>query len=109
MKEDLQGNEKIRRKMWYSRAAGVITIQVYVQPGAKSTEIAGFHDGSLKIRLNVPPIKGRGNIALQEFLAKLFHVSPKQVKLLRGEKSRRKTIQIMGSTIDPEQLSDVKT
>lgn len=90
--------------MWYERDADVITLFLYVQPGAKSTEIAGLHDGVLKIRLKAPPIEGRANEALHAFLAKLFGVPRKQVNLLRGEKSRRKVFEIVGSRVAPEGL-----
>lgn len=90
--------------MWYTRKEHVIIIHVYVQPGAKSTEIIGLHNGSLKIRLAVRAVEGRANAALQKFIAQLFHVPNRQVKLVRGDKSRQKTIEIVDSTVDPECL-----
>ena len=90
--------------MWYTSKNDVITLHVYVQPGAKSTEIIGLHDGSLKSRLAVQAIEGRANEALQKFLAQLFHVPNRQVRLVRGDKSRRKTLEIVNSLVDPEIL-----
>jgi len=90
--------------MWYIRNTNIITLYVYVQPGAKSTEITGLYDDALKIRLNTPPIEGRANEALIKYIAQLFRVPVKQVKLVRGEKSRRKTLEINGSLIDPNSL-----
>jgi uncharacterized protein (TIGR00251 family) len=91
--------------MWYRREGENLKIFIYVQPGAKSTEIVGMHDGALKIRLNAPPIDGRANDALQKFLAKKFNVSSKGIMLVTGEKSRRKTFSILSSDVDPESLS----
>lgn len=88
--------------MWYIREGDNLKISLYVQPGAKSTEIVGVHDGTLKIRLNSPPIDGRANAALQKFLAKLFRVPISHVQLIHGEKNRRKKFLIVNSEIDPE-------
>ena len=92
--------------MWYEQHAEVIKLFLYVQPGAKLTELVGLQADLLKIRLKAPPIEGRANEALQVFLAKLFGVPRKQVKLLRGEKSRRKVFEIVGSQVAPEGLID---
>ena len=91
--------------MWYSREVDNLTIFIYVQPGAKLTEIVGFHGGALKIRLNAPPVDGRANDALQKFLAKQFKVPTKDVKLITGEKNRRKKFSILNSCVNPESLS----
>lgn len=93
--------------MWYSREGDNLKIFIYVQPGAKSTQIVGIHDGALKIRLNAPPVDGRANEALQKFLAKQFNVSTKNVQLISGEKNRRKKFFIVSSCVDPESLSSV--
>ncbi|HAU1484599.1 TPA: DUF167 domain-containing protein [Legionella pneumophila] len=90
--------------MWYTCKANVITLHVYVQPGAKSTEITGFYDGLLKVRLAARAIKGRANEALQKFIALLFQVPIHQVKLVYGDKNKRKTMEIIGSLINPEHL-----
>jgi uncharacterized protein (TIGR00251 family) len=90
--------------MWYIREGETLKILIYAQPGAKSMEAVGIHDGRLKIRLNAPPIDGRANDALQKFLAKQFHVLTKNVRLISGEKHRRKTFLILNSTVDPESV-----
>ena len=62
--------------MWYSQENDTVIIHVYIQPGAKSTEIAGFYGDELKIRLNSPPIDGRANEALLKYVAHLYVKSP---------------------------------
>ncbi|MDP3269673.1 MAG: DUF167 domain-containing protein [Legionella sp.] len=93
--------------MWYIRDKGNLKVFIYVQPGANSTEVVGLHDGALKIRLNVPPIDGRANDALQKFLAKKFDVPITNVKLTHGGKGRKKIFSIMSSDIDPESLCPI--
>ncbi|WP_058534319.1 DUF167 domain-containing protein [Legionella saoudiensis] len=89
---------------WYQQDGSLITINVYVQPGAKHSEIAGLHGNALKIRLQAPPIEGRANAALIKFIAQLFEVSTRQVLLKRGEKSRHKTLLITGSKQAPNTI-----
>lgn len=90
--------------MWYQCNDKGIRVNLYIQPGAKRTEISGLHGDSLKIRLHAPPIDGRANEALLKFIAQLFAVPVSQVALQRGDKSRHKIIIITGSRIDPASL-----
>ncbi|EEZ95781.1 conserved hypothetical protein [Legionella longbeachae D-4968] len=77
---------------------------LYVQPGAKKSEIVGMHEGVLKIRLNAPPIEGRANKELLKYVAQLFKVPPSQVVLKRGDKSRHKVLLVKNSLVDPNVL-----
>lgn len=90
--------------MWYQRDADGLTLHLYVQPGAKKTEIAGIHENELKIRLNTPPIEGRANKALLKYIAQIFKVPIRQVTLQRGDKSRHKILTVIGTGIDPDDL-----
>lgn len=87
--------------IWYAREGDTVIVSVYVQPGAKRTEIAGLHGDELKIRLASLPIDGRANDALLKYVAQLFDVPTRQVELKRGARSRHKKIVIIGSKIDP--------
>jgi len=89
---------------WYQKIGDIITLTIYVQPGAKHNEIIGMHGEALKIKLATPPIEGRANIALIRYIATLFEVPLSQVTLKRGAKSRHKTIEVHASQIDPEIL-----
>lgn len=86
---------------WYRQEENILILDVYVQPGAKRTEIVGFHGDSLKIRLASPPIDGRANETLLKYMGKLFDVSMRQVEIKRGDKSRHKIIAVANSKINP--------
>ena len=86
---------------WFKKDSGLITLKIYVQPGAKRTEIAGLFGKELKIRLLSPPLDGRANEALLKFIAMLFQVPLRQVRLKQGDKSRHKVILVVESKIDP--------
>ena len=76
--------------------AGGVTFEVRVQPCASREEIAGEYQGALKIRLTAPPIEDRANKALRRFLAERLNVPLSAVKILSGEKSRTKRVQVQG-------------
>ena len=75
-------------------------ICVYVQPGASKTQIAGMHDGLIKVRVAAPPVEGAANQALVEFLAKRLRVPKSRVRVVSGLTSRRKVLEIEGVSQD---------
>jgi hypothetical protein len=79
-------------------AAGTVSLQVRVQPRASRDEIVGVIDGALKIRLQAPAVENRANEALVEFLAHLLKTPKSAVRILGGERSRLKRIEIRGVT-----------
>ncbi len=77
---------------------GGIIIQVRVQPRASRDEIAGELGGALKLRLRAPAVEDRANEALVEFLAQVLKTPKSAVRILSGERSRTKRIEIRGVT-----------
>ncbi|PYT38393.1 MAG: hypothetical protein DMG45_23915 [Acidobacteria bacterium] len=77
---------------------GAVSFLVRVQPRASKEEIAGEMGGALKVRLQAPALEDRANEALVEFLAQLLKTSRAAVRILSGERSRTKRIEIRGVT-----------
>jgi len=79
-----------------------VTLAVRAQPGAKKTAIAGVYGegaaAQLKIAVQAPPVEGRANQALIEFLAQTFSVPKSAVALVSGELSRSKVFRLTGVT-----------
>lgn len=75
---------------------GAISFSVRVVPRASSDSIEGEFQGALKIRLTAPPVDGRANDALRRLLADHLNVPASAVKILSGEKSRTKRVEIQG-------------
>ena len=75
---------------------GAVTFPVRVQPRASKDEIAGEMGGALKVRLRAPAVEDRANEALVEFLAQLLKTPRSAVRILSGERSRTKRIEIRG-------------
>lgn len=81
-------------------AAEGVRIAVRVQPNARRTALAGRHDGALKVAVAAPPIEGKANALLLAFLAGLLGVPGSRLSLVRGEKSRSKTVLVAGSALE---------
>lgn len=75
---------------------GSLIILVRVVPRAKKNEIVGLEGGTLKVRITAPPVRGKGNEALVEFLAQALGVRKGQVGIVRGQRARSKTIRVRG-------------
>jgi uncharacterized protein len=77
---------------------GSVSFAVRVQPRASKNEVAGVMEGALKIRLQAPAVEDRANRALCAFLAELLKRPKSAVRLLSGERSRTKRVEIFGVT-----------
>lgn len=69
-------------------------ITLKVVPGAKRTEVAGRHGEAIKIRLQAPPVDGKANQALLDFLAEKLDVPRNAIRIIRGETNTLKTVEI---------------
>jgi len=69
-------------------------IEVYVQPRAAKTELAGMHDGRIKIRLAAPPVDGAANAELTAFIAQQLGIAKSKVRVVAGATSRRKVVEV---------------
>ena len=76
-----------------SSDAGCV-LDLSVMPGAKHSGIDGLHDGALRLRLAAVPVDGQANAQLLAWLAAQLHCPKRDLKLLRGEASRRKQVQL---------------
>ena len=77
---------------------GATILSVRVQPRASKDELAGEMNGALKIRLQAPAVENHANDALIEFLAQLLKTPKSAVRILSGDRSRIKRIEIRGVT-----------
>jgi uncharacterized protein (TIGR00251 family) len=82
----------------YSEKDGSVTFQVYVVPRASRSEIAGEHNGALRVRLAAPPVDGAANRELIAVLAKALHVSRSSVEITAGHAAKIKRVTVSGCT-----------
>ena len=71
-------------------------VRVRVQPRAKKNALAGQIEQEWKLLLTAPPVEGRANQACIEFFARGLRIPQSRVRLLSGEKSRHKVIELDG-------------
>ena len=79
-------------------ANGRVRFSVRVQPRASRSEVVGIYGDALKVRLSSPPVDGAANDELVKFLADAFAVARRDVRILAGESSRSKIVEIEGIT-----------
>lgn len=73
-------------------------VTVRVQPKASKNEVTGWQDGALRVRLTAPPVDGAANKALVDFLADVLGVRRAEVRIVAGDKSRTKTLEVISLT-----------
>ena len=72
-------------------------IEVRITPNASKDEITGkAEDGRLRVRIQSPPVDGAANRRLIRFIAKTAGVAKSKVRIVRGERSRDKALEIDG-------------
>lgn len=77
---------------WLRPADAGVEISIHIQPGATRSELAGEHGEALKVRISARPVEGAANAALTEFMARCLGVARREVRIVRGEKSRQKVL-----------------
>ena len=85
---------------WLRLSGEGVVLSLYVQPGAKKTEVVGLHGGALKIRLAAPPVDGKANECLVDYVADRLRVPKRQVTLVSGQSSRSKRVAVVGLFAD---------
>ena len=73
---------------------------VRIIPRAGKNEIGGLRDDAVIVRVSAPPVEGAANEALTELLAEALGVARRAVRIVSGEKSRRKRVAIAGVTAE---------
>lgn len=69
-------------------------LKVKVKPSSKTNEIICEADGSWKIKINAPPVEGKANKYLIEYLSEVLQVSKSKITLIKGETISCKTLEI---------------
>jgi hypothetical protein len=71
-----------------------IEVPLHVQPRARRTQIAGLHDGTLKLKISAPPVDDAANRAILEFFSGLLGHPKSRLHIISGGKSRNKVLRI---------------
>lgn len=69
-------------------------VKVKISPNSKKAEVIE-EDSFLKVKVDTTPHKGKANKRLIEILSEYFLVSKSQLRILKGEFSKDKLIEIL--------------
>lgn len=72
-------------------------LDVQITANASRSEIVGWLGERLKIKVKAPAVEGKANAELLRFLAKQLEVRANQLRIVRGETAKMKTIEIEGA------------
>jgi len=73
-------------------------LRVRVQPRASRSEVTGWSEGTLHVRLTAPPVEGAANAACRDFLAEWLGIKRSQIELVSGDRAREKRFRVSGLT-----------
>lgn len=71
-------------------------VKLRVIPRARQNKITTDADGTLRVHITAAPVDGAANDAVIRALAEHFYVPKSQIKILRGETSRNKIVELPG-------------
>jgi hypothetical protein len=81
----------------YSEDYRGLTFAVRVVPRASRSEIAGEHDGALRVRIAAPPVDGAANRELIRLLARTFKLPANAIAIVSGVGSKSKIVRVQGA------------
>ena len=76
------------------------TIAVKVVPRSSKSSIDGWQAGTLKVRVQAPPVQGKANAALLALLAETLGIGKGQIEIVGGQTARTKMIRVHGLSAD---------
>jgi len=72
-----------------------LSLELQIQTKASRDSIIGEYNNRLKVSITTAPEAGKANAHLIKFLAKYFGVQQKQVKIIKGDKNKYKSVLII--------------
>jgi len=96
-------------KVIMSGSEARISLRVY--PSAARSEVVGFTEGVLQVKVAAPPVKGKANRELIALLSQALGVAKGTLTIIKGHTSRSKVIAIDGLSREDiiERLSPMAT
>ena len=76
-----------------------LEVRIHVQPRARRCEISGLFNGALKVKVTAPPVDDAANRAIVEFFSQILGIPKSGCRILAGERSRDKVLQIRGVSL----------
>ena len=71
-----------------------LVLHIFLQPRASQNEWAGLHNGRIRLRVTAAPFDNQANRECMKFISKSSQTAKTNVKVIRGQTSRFKTVEI---------------
>jgi len=69
-------------------------LNVEAKPNAKKNEHVVVNENTLKVRIKAPPVDGKANEAIIEYLSEILKLPKSKITLLKGTTSKFKRFEI---------------
>jgi uncharacterized protein (TIGR00251 family) len=69
-------------------------LKITVKPNARKNEVTIAPDGTLQVRVTVPPIDGKANEKVREVLAEYLRKPRKSISIVSGYRGKYKIIEV---------------
>lgn len=78
-------------------------LNLRISPGARESSVEGVYgENALRLKIAAPPVDGRANSEVEEFLSGILGVRRSRVSILRGASSRDKVVLVKDAA--PEEI-----
>ena len=75
-------------------------LKVKLVPRSSRNQMAGKDGDTYRIKITAPPVEGKANRALIDYISVILEVPKGSVQIVSGESSRMKTLRIDGRSLE---------
>ena len=79
-----------------------LILKIRVQPGSCKQGFTEVLGDRVKLCINAPPVDGKANLAVIQYLAGYFGVARRDIEIISGETSREKRVKIHAPSRDKQ-------
>lgn len=71
-----------------------MNIKFYIQPNSSENKICGVHGDAIKLKIKAPPVDGKANKEIIEFLSDYLSLSKSHIEIKHGDTGRNKLVHL---------------
>jgi len=79
---------------WFTWEGENLVLRLQIQPRSSKDGFGEIYNNRLKLHLTAPPVDGKANQRLLAYLAKQFGIPKASVRIVSGDSSRLKTVEL---------------
>ena len=81
-----------------SKTPDGIKFDIRVIPKSSRNELSLMEDGTIKVKINAPPVDGKANAACIKLFSGILNVSKSKIQIVTGLKSKTKQVEVTGNS-----------